>query len=185
MNATEIALAYNAVNTNKTWIARPHSKPESGLDVVHFTTPSKLVAITYNASNGRFSVNFNKFQAAWGDYIKAISRSLHSILTTLNVAGLPFDAPPEPEGVTIEVNGQDGVTYCRYVPQMAPLTPNPYSVDRLGDFAPARPIAFADAIMPEIAAKLNGPVEDILSQMDEVPTEYNLHNDEKVLDTPE
>lgn len=123
LQAHEIAMAFNTLNDKKSWTARANSRPSSGTDMVHFTSTSGLVALSYNALDGRFTVKFNKFTAAWGDYIAAISRSLYTVLNTLKAAGLSFEAPPTPEGIEIiATRGADNSVYVRWnPPQRQPL----------------------------------------------------------------
>jgi hypothetical protein len=74
-----------------------------------------MVALMYYVDTGKFAVKFNKFHGAWGDYIKAIARSLFVVLNTLKSAGLPFDAPPTLAGMVIEATTTDDTTtYVRW-----------------------------------------------------------------------
>ncbi len=123
MNSTEIAQRFNEVNEVKAWVARANSRPESGLDVVHFNTASKLVSLIYNHSTGAFEVKFNKFQAAWGDYVQAIAKSLFFVLTTLKQAGLPFDAPTHYEGMEIVARVSGDAVFVRWSPHIDPVMP--------------------------------------------------------------
>lgn len=119
MIAADVALAFNAVNERKSWQARPHAS--DGREAVHFTAPANLVTLVLECETGRFQVRFNKTHAAWGDYITAIARSLHVIMSTLKVAGLPFDPPADLEGIEIVATTGPGLTYVRTGPD-APLT---------------------------------------------------------------
>lgn len=111
----EIVIAFNTVNEKRGWTCRAHSSPEKGLDLVHFHTPSGLIDLTYNAMDGRFAVKFKKYQAAWGDYIRAISRALYYVLSTFKASGLPFDAPLSPSGITITATvGDDNSVYVAW-----------------------------------------------------------------------
>lgn len=119
ITAAEIALAFNSTNKRGNWQARPNSRPESGLDVVHFNYTSGLIGIIYNTVDGRFQVKFNKYQSAWGDYIKGIARALYVILTTLKEAGLGFDAPDSPEGIEIVATASaDNTVFVRWNPDL-------------------------------------------------------------------
>lgn len=124
LTATEIALQFNAVNELTTWKARPNSRPADGLDLVHFNSASGLITLIYNTVTGRFEIRFNKFQAAWGDYIKAIARTLYYVLTTLKSAGLPFEAPPSLEDIEIIASlGEGTAVYVSWRhPEAAPAT---------------------------------------------------------------
>ena len=125
LTAAEISLAFNQQNTRATWEARPNSRPDSGIDVVHFTTASGLAAISYNTMDGRFTVRFNKYQAAWGDYIKTIAKSFYVILTTLKCAGLPFEAPDTWDGIEIVATSSlDSTVYVRWPGAIPPPPPN-------------------------------------------------------------
>lgn len=129
MIAADVALAFNATNERKTWAARPLAK--DGAEVVHFTAPANLVTLVLECDTGRFRVQFNKVHAAWGDYVRAIARSLHIVLSTLKASGQPFDAPETADGIEIVATATDGATvYVRWS----------------GD----KPDAPAAAIMPEL-----------------------------------
>jgi hypothetical protein len=153
MIAAEVALAFNTANERKAWTARPNSK-DSG-DTVHFTSATGLVALVYECDTERFQVRFNKFHAAWGDYVTSIARALHIVLSTLKQGGLPVDAPDDTDGIEIVATSGTGVTYVRW-PGQKPMERKPqhetlYSLleaDGAGMLAPADPIA--DATMPEI-----------------------------------
>lgn len=124
MDAHSIALAFNTANDKKTWIARANSRPAGGTDMVHFNAQNGMVTLSYNAVDGKFTVKFNKLHGAWGDYVTAIARSLYVVLNTLKAAGLPFEAPPSPEGVEIiATKGAANVVYVRYVPPVDPVMP--------------------------------------------------------------
>lgn len=110
LTAAEIVLAFNQQNEKKQWTARANSRPQSGMDLVHFVSPSGLVSLTYNAMDGRFMVKFHKVQATWGDYVRSIAKALYYVLTTLKSAGLPFDAPPSPAGAQIMATATDDST---------------------------------------------------------------------------
>lgn len=128
--ASEIAVAFNSVNERKQWEAKPNSRPESGLDVVNFKHKTGLINLTYNASDMRFSVKFNKVQAQWGDYILSIVRGLHHILTTLKKAGLPFEAPATPNGMQITATyGGDGNVYVSAIGDHHPIMPELRQID--------------------------------------------------------
>lgn len=107
LTAAAIAQAFNTANDKVTWTARPNSRPDAGLDLVHFSSNTGLVTLVYNTMNQRMEVRFNKFQAAWGDYIKAICRSLVAVLTTLKRAGLPFEAPASFDTIRVIVEPTD------------------------------------------------------------------------------
>lgn len=124
MDAHTIAMAFNTANDKKLWKARANSRPQGGTDMVHFNSTNGMVTLSYNAVDGKFSVKFNKLHGAWGDYISAIARSLYTVLNTLKAAGLPFEAPPSPEGVEIiATKGAANVVYVRYVPPVDPVMP--------------------------------------------------------------
>lgn len=120
----EIALAFNTINDKKSWSARAASRPESGIDVVHFNSKTGLVSLIYDTTDNRWQVKFNKFQAQWGDYIGSIARSFYSILNTLKAAGLPFEAPPTTEGIVIEATkGPNAIVYVRWPGDTPPIDP--------------------------------------------------------------
>lgn len=120
MIAAEVALAFNGVNERKSWQARPHAS--DGREAVHFTAPTNLVTLVLECDTQKFQVRFNKVHAAWGDYVHAIARSLHIVLSTLKQSGLPFDAPDTVAGIDIiATTGTGGITYVAW-PGMLPLT---------------------------------------------------------------
>jgi hypothetical protein len=122
--STEIALAFNTNNQRKLWNARPSSKPEKGLDMVHFTTKTGMVNLSYNTCDGLWRVKFNKMHGAWGDYINAIAKSFYNILHTLKATGLPFEAPLTYVGVVIEATtGDDNSVYVKWQGQEPPFNP--------------------------------------------------------------
>jgi hypothetical protein len=132
MTGNEIAAAFMQQNEKRTWKARCVSRQGKG-DTVYFESQGGMVALVYTPDDGRFAVKFTKFQGAWGDYIKAIARSLFTVLNTLKSAGLPFDAPPTLAGMAIEATTtDDNLTYVRW-----PGTPGPQPVqeglDDLGE----------------------------------------------------
>lgn len=118
MTGAEIAAAFMQQNEKRTWKARCVNRARQNGpqgDVVHFEAQGGMVALMYYPDDGRFAVKFNKFQGAWGDYIKAIARSLFTVLNTLKSAGLPFDAPASLAGMVIEATTtDDNLTYVRW-----------------------------------------------------------------------
>jgi hypothetical protein len=117
MTGAEIAAAFMTQNDKRTWRARSVNRARnSGAgDVVHFESAGGMVSLLYNVQDGRFAVKFNKFHGAWGDYIKAIARSLFVVLNTLKSAGLPFDAPATLAGMVIEcTTTDDNLTHVRW-----------------------------------------------------------------------
>jgi len=118
--AAEVALAFNAINERKSWVARPHAS--DGREAVHFVAASNLVTLVLECDTKRFQVRFNKVHAAWGDYNRAIARSLLIVLTTLKAAGLPFDAPEDIDGIQITTTiATDATVYVAF-PGMVLLT---------------------------------------------------------------
>ena len=113
MIAVEVALAFNTANTRKSWIARPNSR-DAG-DTVLFTAPTNLVALVLHCSTGQYEVRFNKFQAAWGDYIKSIARSLYVVLSTLKASGMDMEAPETYVGMEVVTTATDSaLTFVRW-----------------------------------------------------------------------
>lgn len=108
----EIAVAFNQQNDKRSWKANAASK---GRDIVYFNSTGGMVSLLYHVQDKRFAVKFNKFQGAWGDYIKAIARSLFVVLNTLKSAGLPFEAPLTLAGMEIiATTTDDTTTYVRW-----------------------------------------------------------------------
>lgn len=121
LTAHEIALAFGQQNTRKAWTARPNT---IGGETVHFTSTTGIVALVYQVEHGRWVVKFNKFQATWGDYVKAVARSLYVVLSTLKSAGLPFEAPEGPDGIEIVTTAtSDATTYVRWPGATPPAQP--------------------------------------------------------------
>lgn len=114
ITGNEIAAAFMQQNEKRTWKARCVSRQGKG-DTVYFESQGGMVALIYTPDDGRFAVKFTKFQGAWGDYVKAIARSLFTVLNTLKSAGLPFDAPATLAGMVIEATTtDDNLTYVRW-----------------------------------------------------------------------
>jgi hypothetical protein len=132
MTGPEIAAAFMQQNDKKTWRARSVSRARStgAGDVVHFESQGGMVSLMYYVDTGQFAVKFNKYHGAWGDYIKAIARSLFVVLNTLKSAGLPFDAPASLAGMVIEATTtDDNLTRVRW-----PGAPDPQPMgDDLGE----------------------------------------------------
>lgn len=136
MYAAEIATAFNSVNSRTSWSARPNSRSDTGVETVHFTAQSNLVALVYYCDTGKFAVRFNKFHATWGDYVRSIARALYVVLTTLKEAGLDFDAPDDSDGMEIiATSSGDNTVYVRWP-------------------APEQPLTAATAVMPEMSAAM-------------------------------
>lgn len=131
MTGAEIATAFMQQNDKRHWKARAISK---GRDTVYFEASQGMVALVYDVEAERFAVKFTKFVGAWGDYVKAIARSLFVVLNTLKSAGLPFDAPATLGGMLIEcTTTEDTTTYVRWPGSAAPL-----SADQWPDELPPR-----------------------------------------------
>lgn len=134
LTATAVALAFNSATERKSWKARANSRPTAGLDLVHFNSTGGLISLVYNTMDGQFHVKFNKFQASWGDYVKGIANGLYYVLSTLKEAGLPFDAPDDPEGIEIVSTNTAGTDVnVRWQPD-APL-PEPDAPESVSDAA--------------------------------------------------
>lgn len=112
VSGAEISAAFMQQNDKRMWKARcvNRNRASGHTDVVHFESTGGMVALMYYVETGQFAVKFNKFHGAWGDYIKAIARSLFVVLNTLKSAGLPFDAPPTLAGMRIEAVTTDDTT---------------------------------------------------------------------------
>jgi len=110
----QIVAAFLDANETAGWAARSYST--ESLDQVHFTTPSKLVKVTYDCKEGVFLIGFEKLLAGWNDYVRAIARTVHYILKTLQAGGLDFLPPDSAEGVQITVSqARNGLTYVRAI----------------------------------------------------------------------
>jgi hypothetical protein len=121
MTGAEIAAAFTQQNDKKSWKARCGVRTNIG-DVVYFEATNGMVSLMYRVDTGQFAVKFTKFQGAWGDYVKAIARSLFTILNTLKSAGLPFDAPATLAGMVIESTTTDTTdVYVRWPGQTSRL----------------------------------------------------------------
>jgi hypothetical protein len=168
LSGTEIAAAFMQQNDKRTWKARAVNRPRASghTDVVHFDSQGGMVALMYYTETGLFAVKFNKFQGAWGDYIKAIARSLFVVLNTLKSAGLPFDAPASLAGMVIEATTTDDTTtYVRW-PSTPVVDASPYprtgepglveGLEALGTDATAHLLA-----SPANAERLRGAIADL------------------------
>lgn len=130
MTGAEIAAAFMQQNDKRTWKARCVNRARNGPagDVVHFEATGGMVSLMYYVDDACFAVKFNKFHGAWGDYIKAIARSLFTVLNTLKSAGLAFDAPPTLAGMVIEAETTEAnLTFVRW--PGAALGGMPFGVD--------------------------------------------------------
>lgn len=128
MTGAEIAAAFMQQNDKRTWKARSvnRTRNNGAGDVVHFESSGGMVSLMYYVESERFAVKFNKFHGAWGDYIKAIARSLFVVLNTLKSAGLPFDAPATLAGMDIHcTTTDDNLTFVKW--------PGASAVDKLPD----------------------------------------------------
>lgn len=140
MNGVEIATAFNAINDKRHWKAKSvqRERNSGALDVVHFDQINGMVTLSYDVEKGRFAVKFHKLQAAWGDYIKGIGRSLYVVLNTLKAAGLPFDAPTSMVGlVVVAETGDNGEVWVSFPPSGPPADylPGDYAEQALSDLA--------------------------------------------------
>lgn len=119
--AADVALAFNGATERKTWAARHYTK--DGNETVLFTGGRQnLITLALDCDTRRFHVRFNRTHAAWGDYVTAIAKALYVVLTTLKAAGLPFEAPPDANGIEIVVTRCDEAVYVRW-PGQNPVTP--------------------------------------------------------------
>lgn len=109
--AAQIVASFLEANTTHNWSARSYSSGE--LEQVFFTVPSTLIKVAYDCREGVFIVEFVKFVAGWGDYVRAICKSVHYILATLQAGGLDFEAPEDFEAVELSVSLKDGRTVVR------------------------------------------------------------------------
>lgn len=111
-SAAQIVAAFLDANNTSGWSARSYSS--EGLEQVHFTTPSKLVKVTYDCQQALFLIKFEKLVANWNDYIRAIARTVHYILKTLQAGGLDFAAPDSESAIEVCVTqGSNGLTFVR------------------------------------------------------------------------
>jgi hypothetical protein len=147
MTGAEIAAAFMQQNDKRTWKARSVNRARSSGpgDVVHFESTGGMVSLMYYVDTRKFAVKFNKFHGAWGDYIKAIARSLFVVLNTLKSAGLPFDAPPSLAGMVIEaVTTDDNLTFVSWPGATGAPQPvfdhDTYTRERAGASAEPAPI---------------------------------------------
>lgn len=145
MTGADIATAFMQQNDKRHWKARAISK---GRDTVYFESAQGMVSLVYDVQDGTFAVKFTKFVGAWGDYIKAIARSLFVVLNTLKSAGLPFDAPATLAGMVIEcTTTDDNATFVRW----------PGSTPQFAGMA-----IVEDASLPEGTMELRVPLPDVL-----------------------
>lgn len=125
MTAEEIVSAFVQQNENRSWEVQAYAGR-----TVHFTGKG-LISLIYEVETGLWRVKFNKFQASWGDYIKAIARSFHTVLNTLKRAGLPVDAPPTHSGIEIiATSSDDNTVFVRW-----PAPPKPLDYQPMIDWA--------------------------------------------------
>lgn len=167
MDSNEIAAAFNQQNDKRNWKARAlgTTRKDSPAQLVNFSSTAGMVALEYDCETGKFAVKFNKFTGAWGDYIKAIARSLHVVLNTLKSAGLPFEAPPTLAGIVVEaVTTDDNTVHVRWQGEtliwgqpkhVAPV----FNADLVDMGEPPALCPITEATMPELRAKFTPPQE--------------------------
>lgn len=120
-NEIDIMNAFNQQTDSKSWQAR--AAVTGGTPLVHFTNGG-MVAFVYNLNDMTFQVKFNKFQGAWGDYMRAIARGMYVILNTLKSAGLPFDGPTTLNGMKLECStGADLSVFVSWPSPVNPIMP--------------------------------------------------------------
>lgn len=91
MRADEIANGFNSVEDRKYWravVAGTRVNPE-----VNFHSRASMVVVTYRVSSNDFTVSFSRANAAFGDFLASIQRSMGQVLVALKASGLPFAAP--------------------------------------------------------------------------------------------
>ncbi len=153
-DATTVAAAFNQQNDKKYWEARAF--PPN----VHFLSKTGMVQLVYHTETNQFAVKFVKFHAVWGDYIKAIARSMYVVLNTLKSAGLPFEAPPSLAGMAIlATTTADNTVFVKYAGEgFNGLPATLLAVDE------------AEAVMPEIVdRRLDYPLERALVENVSLP----------------
>ncbi len=114
-SAAQIVTAFLDANRTIGWSARSYTTDT--VEQVYFSSPSKLVKITYDCKENIFIIGFEKAQASWGDYVRAISRTMHYVLKVLQSGGLDFIAPDNDRDVEITVSQafKGGLTYVKPV----------------------------------------------------------------------
>lgn len=91
MRADEVANGFNTVTERKYWrasIGGSRVYPE-----VHFNSRASMVCVVYRIASDDFTVTFNRSNAAFGDFLASVHRSMSQVLAGLKAAGLPFAAP--------------------------------------------------------------------------------------------
>lgn len=163
MDPNDIAHAFNQQNDKRNWKARAigTNRKDSPVQLVNFSSTGGMVALEYDCETGKFAVKFNRFTGAWGDYIKAIARSLHVVLNTLKSAGLPFDAPPTLASIVVEaVTTDDNTVHVRWQnPDKVDLLASPLTFAPEGEieYEPVAACAITEAIMPELRERFTPP----------------------------
>ena len=90
-NPVIIAEAFNQNHPKRNWKAK--ALTSRGTDPVVMFDSHNLVQLHLNCTTGQWSAKFIKLNAAWGDYIAGLRRSMYTVLHTLTAAALPFEAP--------------------------------------------------------------------------------------------
>lgn len=195
MTAAAIALAFNTQNQRKVWTARANSR--DNMERVHFATTTGMVKLIYDARERTFIVQFNKVQAAWGDYVRSIVRSLHVVLSTLKSAGLPFEAPDDDDAGIVIRTAASGVITVAYEPPQTLATavmPEQFKSDRKLAMSAALGMGYSRPTMAtdehydlsdtyaRFAASL---APDGLPMGEDIPVEYDTPlGDETLADPP-
>jgi len=164
-DAAAIALAFNSVNERKTWSCRTNTRDASGAGTVHFTHNTGMVALIYHCATDKMQIRFNKYQASWGDYIKAAARAFHVVTTTLAQGGLPIEPPADYTDVEITVQPSNSDhTYISYPQPANPVMPE---------------VRGADPLITRLAAEMQGapgdgiPLMEDMEDMGADPTDEN------------
>jgi hypothetical protein len=103
-NALEIADAFNQQSAKVNWRAKALCGRAEG-NIVQFDS-NGLVRLHLNCTDGAWSIEFNRLQTSWGDYMTAIRRSFYSVLNALVSAALSFEAPPSLDDIVVTIMTQ-------------------------------------------------------------------------------
>lgn len=108
-NAAEIQAAFEHGGNTPGYKCRTYSTAE--MEIVRFSVPSSLISIKYDCWEKCFYIKFEKFHSSWGDYVTAITRSVHYIMSALKAGGLDVSCPAYPDELEIRASsGDKGMT---------------------------------------------------------------------------
>lgn len=132
-NPLIIAEAFNQNSPKRNWKAK--ALTARGSDPVVVFDSHNLVQLHLNCTTGQWSVKFIKLNAAWGDYIAGLRRSMFAVLNTLTSAALPFPAPLVVDDMILNITTRgDGLVTLEVFDASLNTAPELLTEDQLGEY---------------------------------------------------